>query len=169
MPVFALAVNYWLHLLATVTWLGGLVMLVLVAWPEIRRSMTVGSSEKEMLLASIENRFRTLSNISLVVLLVTGLIQMDGDSHYAGFLTFTNAWSISLLAKHVVVLLMLVVAGGLQWVVQPALDRARLASRREDQPNSEVKRQHRRLRRLTILNLAMGILVLIFTAYMTAL
>ena len=169
MPVFALALNYWLHLLATVTWLGGLVMLVLVAWPEIRHSVTVDSSKKEALLASIEKRFRTLSNISLVVLLVTGMIQMDGDAHYEGFLIITNAWSISLLAKHIVVLLMLAVAAVLQWGVQPALDRARLASRRAEQSHSEAQRQHRRLRNLTILNLALGLLVLVFTAYMTAL
>lgn len=169
MPVFALALNYWLHLLATVTWLGGLVMLVLVAWPEIRRSVTVGISEKETLLASIEKRFRTLSNISLVVLLVTGMIQMDGDAHYEGFLTITNAWSISLLAKHIVVLLMLGVAAVLQWGVQPALDRARLVSSRAEQPHPEAQRQHHHLRNLTILNLALGLLVLIFTAYMTAL
>ena len=97
------------------------------------------------------------------------MIQMDGDAHYQGFLTITNAWSISLLAKHIVVLLMLAVAAVLQWGVQPALDRARLVSRRADQPDPEAQRQHRRLRNLTILNLALGLLVLVFTAYMTAL
>jgi uncharacterized membrane protein len=35
-PFWALSLSYWLHLLATVVWLGGLSLMTLVAWPAVR-------------------------------------------------------------------------------------------------------------------------------------
>lgn len=169
MPTLVLALNYWLHLLSTVVWLGGLAMLTLVAWPEVRRRLTDGSSAHEEILAGIEKRFRPLANVSLVVLLVTGMLQMDGDPHYEGLLAISNTWSAALLAKHIVILLMLVITAALQWGVQPALDRVRLAAQRSEGQRVEARHQHDRLRRLTAVNLGLGLLVLILTAYLTAL
>ena len=39
MPRYLLALNYWLHLIATVTWVGGLVLMALVVSPAIRSSL----------------------------------------------------------------------------------------------------------------------------------
>jgi len=169
MPTLVLALNYWLHLLSTVVWLGGLAMLTLVAWPEMRSRLTNGSADHEELIVGIEKRFRPLANVSLIVLLVTGMLQMGGDPHYEGFLAISNTWSVALLTKHLVVLVMLAVTAVLQWGVQPALDRARLTAQRSEQQRSEAQRQHDRLRRLGAINLGLGLLVLVLTAYLTAL
>jgi uncharacterized membrane protein len=160
MPVLILALNYWLHLLATVVWIGGLAMLTLIAWPGIDRNFA-GAVD------ALEKRFRPWANVSLAVLLVTGLIQMSGDDHYEGFLIVDNVWSVGLLLKHVLIGLMIVVAMIMQMSVYPALERARLLASRGDATEDMMAR--RRLRRLTTINLALGILVLLITAVITAL
>jgi uncharacterized membrane protein len=162
MPTLLLALNYWLHLLATVVWLGGLAMLVAVAWPGARRA---GDALDDM-----ERRFRPLANVSLLVLLVTGMIQMGGDPHYEGWFAVRNAWSATLLAKHLIVLVMIGLSLLLQFGAAPALARAHLlAERGVSGGESERAAARRRLRRLTAANLALGVLVLMLTAYMTAL
>jgi uncharacterized membrane protein len=160
MPVLILALNYWLHLLATVVWIGGLAMLTLGAWPGIDANFA-GAVD------ALEKRFRPWANVSLALLFVTGLIQMSGDHHYDGFLIIDNAWSIGLLVKHIFIGFMIAVALIMQMSVYPALERARLRASKGDA--AEDVRLRRRLRRLTALNLALGILVLLITAVITAL
>lgn len=170
MPTLVLALNYWFHLLATVLWLGGLAMLVLLAWPSLSGHPTgqpPGEQAAGQFVETVERRFRPVAGVSLVVLVVTGMIQMGGDPHYEGLLRFGSPWSLSLLAKHIVIIGMAVIVAWLQWGVYPALDRARLLARRGG--TDELRAAQRRLRRLAAVNLALGTLVLLLTAYMTAL
>jgi hypothetical protein len=65
---------------------------------------------------------------------------------------------------------MIVVGAALQWGVQPALARAvLLAQRGEEAEQATAIALRRRLRGLTALNLGLGMLVLLFTAFITAL
>lgn len=169
MPTIALALNYWLHLLATVAWLGGLAMLVFIAWPSLRPLADEDEAARRALEA-VERRFRPVANISLAVLLVTGMIQMGGDPHYEGFLKFGDAWAVSLLIKHIVIGGMIVVAVLLQWSVYPALERARLlAQHKRAEGLTDEATAQRRLQRLAAVNVGLGVLVLMLTAFLTAL
>lgn len=159
MPTFVLALIYALHLLATVVWLGGLVALALVGG--------AGPQSAE-LSDALSDRLRPLGNLSLAVLVVTGMIQMGGDPHYEGFLAINNPWSVSLLIKHLVVLAILAVAALMQFSVQPALARARLLEGRPAAA-AEVQQAVTRQRRLNLINLLLGGAVLLLTAVLTAL
>lgn len=168
MPTIILALNYWLHLLATAAWLGGLAMLVFIAWPSLRP----GDDDQPdtRILETVERRFRPVANVSLAVLLVTGMIQMGGDPHYEGFLKLDDAWAVSLLLKHIVIGGMIVVAALLQWSVYPALERARLLARHNQAEGHAVEAAtQRRLQRLAAVNVGLGVLVLLLTAFLTAL
>ena len=170
MPTIALALNYWLHLLATVLWLGGLAMLLLVAWPSLRPLSDADPAGESRLFEALERRFRPFANISLLVLIVTGIIQMGGDPHYEGFLRFDTPWTLTLLAKHVIIGGMVIVTALLQWVVYPALERARLLARRDVADGRVLEATaRRRLQRLAAANLGLGVIVLLLTAYLTAL
>ncbi len=171
MPTLVLALNYWLHLLATVAWLGGMAALVVVAWPgaSSKAATGVAAEGSRFFLETLERRFRPVASVSLAVLLVTGMIQMGGDPHYQGFLKITDAWSASLLAKHLVILGMVGVTGVLQWGVYPALDRARLLARRRSAEGRAIEETLQgRVQRLTLVNLVLGVLVLLITAFLTA-
>ncbi len=169
MVQWTLAVSYFLHLVATVTWIGGMALMLLVVWPTAR-SLLAAQDESGTLLRFFEQlrkRFTPFANLSLIVLLVTGLVQMELDPHYDGLLQITSDWSRAILFKHVAVLGMIVVGGLMQWQINPALERASLLARRgKDTP--ELPALQRRERQLTALNLALGVIVLLFTAVATS-
>lgn len=152
-----LAASYFLHLVATVVWLGGMALFVFILWPTVPK-------EQSAWLARIEKRFRPMANFSLLVLLMTGILQTSQDDHYGGLLSFETAWSRAILAKHIAFVGMVLIVGFLQFGLGPALERARLLSRQAD-----IDHLHQRERRLTALNLTLGMVVLIFTAIATAL
>ena len=168
MSTSVLAFSYFFHLLATVFWIGGLVVLVVLVWPESRRVLE-GNPALHQFLTRVRRRFLPLSNLSLAVLVVSGLLQMTGDPNYEGVLQFTNEWSRVILLKHIAIAGMFICGLALQLWVAPALERvALLAERGKDDP-TEWARLHRAEVRLTWANLGLGVLVLAFTAWATAL
>lgn len=163
-----LAISYFFHLIATIVWIGGLVILTIMVLPEARRVLGT-NPEFYSLLARLRKRFTPLSNLSLVVLIVTGLVQMAGDSNYDGVLQFTNEWSRVILYKHIAVLGMFVCGLALQYWVVPSLERATMLAERHKGDPAELDRLRTRETRLTWVNLILGVLVLGFTAWATAL
>jgi uncharacterized membrane protein len=95
-------------LIATVVWIGGLVTMALVVWPGLRRAL--GDDEAlARTVEAIDRRFRPLANLSLIVLILTGLVQMNANKNYKGFLNFDNLWAQAILLKHVAIIGMIVV------------------------------------------------------------
>src|SRR5262249_12683939 len=144
-----LSLSFFLHLIATIVWLGGLVLMTVVIWPETRK-LIARHDESGVLLELLERlrkRFYPLANLSLIILIVTGLFQLDKNPHYDGLLQLTNDWTRAILLKHVAVLGMLVVGVTMQWGVMPALDRASLVARRgKEAPDLErLRRRERQL------------------------
>jgi uncharacterized membrane protein len=161
-----LTISYFIHLIATVVWLGGLLIFSLLVFPEARRTVT-NHNENRQLLLNLQKRFRPIANLSLVALLGTGLIQMSADTNYEGLLVIENTWSVAMFLKHIAFGGMIVVLLLLQFGVIPALERATiLANKRK--PN-ELDQLLTREVRLTWLQMGLGGLVLIFTAVATAL
>lgn len=157
-----LAISYFFHLIATVIWLGGLAMFALLLLPK-------DAGVPDALLTRLRKRFLPLTNFSLVILIVTGLTQIVGDPNYEGVLQFTNTWSMVILAKHVVIVGMLVAGSILQWSIAPALDRQTLLAGKGKQNDAEVTRLRRGETRLTWINVLLGAIVLGLTAWATAL
>jgi uncharacterized membrane protein len=159
-----LVFSYWLHLLATVIWLGGLALMALVAWPAVGRNLL---SREQW--AALQHRFTPWANASLVILLITGFLQMTGDSNYTGFLQVDSLWAQAILIKHIAVGGMIAIGGYVQWRIHPAL--ARLALLNEKRPQLAAAERdtlnHQELR-LIRLNLVCAAAVLLFTAVATA-
>ena len=157
MKSWALAVAFWLHMAATVVWIGGLFFQALVLPPALRRL-----PERGQVLEALRRRFQPLAWLSLAVLIGTGLTQMSANPNYTGFLSIENSWSRAILAKHLAVAFMVAVGAYQTWVVQPEL--ARMAILEARTPQADHGPLLRRQDRLARLNLALGIAVLAFTA-----
>ncbi len=166
-PLF-LAISYFFHLVATVVWLGGLALLVLMVWPETRRALSQHPAVYTFL-SRLRRRFFPIANFSLLVLVVTGMFQMPASPHYEGMLAFDNEWSRAILFKHIAVVGMVICGLALQYLVAPALERASLLVERGKGDPDEFARLRRREVRLTWANVGLGALVLAFTAWATAL
>ncbi|MCB9454084.1 MAG: CopD family protein [Anaerolineaceae bacterium] len=163
-----LAISYFFHLIATIVWIGGLVVMTVLVWPEATRTLAE-SPALLTFLTRLRKRFTPLTNFSLVLLVVTGLIQMTGDPNYDGVLQFNNDWSRVILLKHIAIAGMLICGAALQFGVNPALERATLLAERGKGDPAEWARLRVREVRLTWANVILGIAVLAFTAWATAL
>ena len=73
MPFLFRALILWLHLLAAIIWIGGLVFQVLVVFPTLARAAT---GERIRLALSLEARFRALVWPAVGLILFTGLVNL---------------------------------------------------------------------------------------------
>lgn len=163
MPGWVLALVYWLHMVATVTWIGGLTALAWVVLPAAQRSLNPDAYQK--LLADFRPRLQRLGWFSLAVLTVTGMFQMSAHPAYQGFLAITNSWAVAILLKHIVIGGLVVISAYLTWGLVPALQRlALLQAAGADTPSGQVERLQRVERRLLNLSLLLSLVILAFTA-----
>lgn len=162
-PSWALSLAYWLHMLATVVWIGGLASLALWVMPAARKFLDAAAY------ARLTGRFQADMNrigwLALAVLGGTGMAQMSANPNYKGFLAIDSPWAGAILAKHIAVLGMVIVAAVLTWGVLPAVSRMALrrAAGKPVDPD-EQRRLDRRESALLWINLALSALVLLFTA-----
>lgn len=160
-PLWALAAAYWLHMLATVLWIGGLIILALVLLPAAQKTLDMVMYAR--LLEDIRRRLDPLGWLCILILLASGMFQMSASPHYTGFLAIEGLWSGSILAKHLLFGLMILTSGYATWGLMPALRReALLQSRGKGTSNLEALQM--RSIRLMQLNLALGIFVLLLTS-----
>jgi uncharacterized membrane protein len=170
-----LAILYAVHLLAAVIWIGGLVLLFLVVIPGTRRvfgnlqaAEPSGQKAAEALLTELERRFTPLANLGLVMLVATGMLQMSVDENYDGFLQLSNTWAWAMLFKHVVVVGMALIAAYVALVLEPERRRLQILAAANSPDEESNQRLARRRVRFATLNLACGLLTLLFTAVATA-
>jgi uncharacterized membrane protein len=162
-PDWVLITAYWLHMAATVLWIGGLAYFTLILLPVVRSTSLL---EKEpSLFESLRKRFNPLAWLSLAVLVITGLMQMTGSPQYQGVLVVGDRWSAALFLKHAAIGLMVILASYQTWILQPDLSRHILALSVKGQ-HSDARRERLLLTslRLTRINLVLGLLVLALTS-----
>lgn len=162
MPAWALAIAYWLHMAATIVWIGGLFFQAAILAPAIARNMP--SPSRAGLLLAVRRRFEPLAWLSLAVLAFTGMAQMAASPHYAGILQIHDAWSAAILAKHAVIVIMVCAAAFQTWIIQPRLDRMVILSAHGASPAEGMGPLLSRQARLSRANLILGLIVLALTA-----
>ena len=163
----ALALSLFLHIGATVIWIGGILLLTFLVVPELNRALA-DQPALYKLLRRIRKRFTPLGNLALAVLIVTGVLQMSTDPNYEGLLSFNNRWSQALLIKHLLLIVMAAAGLALQLAVAPALERTSLLLERGRGDAGEWNRLRQRERRLTLLIAALALLILAASAWLTA-
>jgi uncharacterized membrane protein len=160
-PLWALTIAYWLHMLATIVWIGGIATIILHILPAAKEKLA--PLDYASLLESIKHRLDPLAWLSLTILLGTGMFQMSANPNYEGFLTISNTWSKVILVKHVLFLCVIAVSAYLTWVLIPAQRRlALLRAKGIDTP--EAERIEKRETWLQRVNLVFAIVILALTA-----
>ena len=160
-PEWGLIFAYWLHMLATVLWVGGLAALALVVLPAARRALD--SAGYAALLEALQRRLDPLAWLSLAVLVATGMFQMSANPNYSGLLAIDNRWAVAILVKHLVIGGMVAASAYQTWGLLPGLRRIALRQARGlETPEAEALRK----REVTLLNinLALAVIVLALTA-----
>ncbi len=116
-----MVVVVWLHLLAAVSWIGGMVFLSLVLVPALTCEGI--SVQRAALFRVIAFRFRALVWVSVMVLVITGPILL---AHRGLSLLQPSRWPAVLTAKFSLVLLLLALTGAHDFVVGPRVSQVQL-------------------------------------------
>lgn len=164
-PNWALTLTYWLHMVATVTWIGSLVTLSVIILPVVKQRLR--PPEYISVLESVQKRLDPLAWFSLLMLLATGLIQMSASPNYQGLLVIQDRWSAAILIKHILFIAMGIISAYITWWLLPELHRIAISqSQKPDDLNlaDRSKHHHQREYFLLRLNLVLGILILVLTA-----
>jgi uncharacterized membrane protein len=164
-PAWALALTFWLHLLATVTWVGSLAGVSFLVLPAMQRSLN--PETQLVFLEAMQKRLEPIAWFSMSLLLVTGLFQMSVNPHYDGFLSTSTQWSLAILAKHLLGIIMVVVSAIQTWEVIPAIRRAIIKSKKSNN-TEELDSLRRREILLLRTNFGLSILILLATAFARA-
>jgi len=159
-PFWALALIFWLHFLATVTWIGSLVSISVLILPAVKRALQ--PPDQLAMIEAVQKRLEPVAWFSMGLLLVTGLFQLSANPHYDGFLSTSGRWSLAILTKHSLAVVMVVVSAVQTWEILPAIRRTLM--RKEKANQEELSRLQRRETILLRLNLIVGILILAMAA-----
>ena len=164
-PSWALALTFWLHLLATVTWVGSLAGISFLILPAMQRALE--PETQLVFIEAMQKRLEPIAWFSMSLLLVTGLFQMSVNPHYDGFLSVSSQWSLAILTKHLLGIIMVVVSAIQTWEVIPAIRRAIVRSKKGK--NAEELHSLRRREVLLLrMNFGLSILILLATAFARA-
>jgi uncharacterized membrane protein len=156
-----LAIIYWLHMLATVTWIGSLAAINLLVLPASQRTLKLG--DQLSFIAALQKRLEPLAWFCMGLLLVTGLFQLSTSPHYDGFLNISTQWSLAILVKHGLAVIMVVVSAIQTWEVLPSIHRTLMKKEKADE-GELAKLQKKELLILRI-NLLLSALILAATAF----
>lgn len=159
--LFLLSVVSWLHLAATVTWIGAMVTNMAVLMPAARE--TLEPPVMGRLFGAFMKRFRSLVYICIITLFVTGVVMMSLNSHYLGPLDLGNLWTQLLLVKHILIIIMVVMVVYAFEVLSPRVGRVAAAG-----PSPELARLQKLQMRVATAGMAVALLVLLFTSIITA-
>ena len=164
-PAWALALTYWMHLLATVTWIGSLASISFLVLPAMQRSLN--SEAQLVFIEAMQKRLEPIAWFSMSLLVLTGLFQMSVNPHYDGFLSISTQWSLAILTKHLLGIIMVVVSAIQTWEVIPAIRRAIMKSKK-NQNAEELESLRRREILLLRINFGLSILILLATSFARA-
>ena len=161
---WVMALIYWLHMLATVTWIGSLAAINLLVLPASHRTLKL--VDQLSFISALQKRLEPLAWFSIGLLLATGLFQMSANPHYDGFLNTSTQWSLAILVKHSLGVIMVVVSAIQTWEVIPAIHRTLMKKERAN-PDDLAKLQRREVILLRV-NLILSALILGATAFARA-
>ena len=163
-PSWVMAIFFWLHMLATVTWIGSLAAINLLVLPASNRTLKL--ADQLSFIAALQKRLEPLAWFSMGLLVVTGLFQMSANPHYDGFLSTSTQWSLAILIKHALAAVMAVVSAIQTWEVLPAIHRTLM--KKENAKPDELAKLQRRETFLLRTNLVLSVLILGATAFARA-
>jgi uncharacterized membrane protein len=159
-PAWAMALIYWIHFLATVTWIGSIAAVSLLVLPASDR--TLGAADRLRFIEALQKRLEPLAWFCMGLLVVTGLFQMSANPHYNGFISVSTQWSLAILVKHSLAVIMVVVSALQTWEVIPAIRRTLM--KRDRATDEELRKLEKREKILIRANGLLAALILMATA-----
>lgn len=93
----------WLHLLAAVIWVGGIIFILYIAIPSSRQAL---GPEAGKLMGEISRKFTPFANYSILLIVITGVV-LTWIKGFSGSASSEGAQSTALYLKYLLALLMI--------------------------------------------------------------
>ncbi|MFQ6089024.1 MAG: DUF4149 domain-containing protein [Candidatus Methanofastidiosia archaeon] len=154
MSLFNIILDF-LHTLATVTWIGGMIYANLVLMPSLE---AIDPAQRGKLLGAAIKRFTILAWSSIIVLLVTGILITPSGMLF----DISTFYGKVLTLKHVLIFVMIVIGVRVTFVLGPKMKA--LAPKPGEKPPPEIPKLQNQLEMLALINMILGILVLLCVA-----
>ena len=150
-----LIANYWVHILAAVVWIGGIMFLLFIALPVSASKAQMGGKE---VMGEIANRFGPLANLCIYILIGTGVVMAWSiRSMHVG--DTVSTWNWVLVSKMLPVTIMVAIHFFRGLVLSRMIERT--------QPGTEKARLQKLSLNLVKVNLSLGVLVLLLSAVLS--
>jgi len=157
----ALSIINWLHLLATVVWIGGMASNILVLMPSVRETLDPRSAGA--LMAAAMKRSRILIYSSVSVLLITGVVMTLLNKLYLGLMQLDNSWSQIILVKHIFIAVLIILVIYAFEVLAP---KVRLIASKG--PSPELAMLQNLQMRMAMIAFVLGVVILLLTGIATS-
>jgi uncharacterized membrane protein len=157
-PILQISLDF-LHLMATIAWIGGMFFNFLVVMPTVNKVLDPATTGKFM--GTLMKRVRVIVYSSLLILFVTGIPMKIASEYYVAIINFDNNWEIVGFIKHVFVALLAIMAFLSFEIVSPKV--AKLAAKG---PSPELMSMKKNQMMLGALAFIFGIIVILLSAIM---
>lgn len=161
-----MVILYWLHLLASVIWIGGIFLILSDVLPSAREYL---GREAGKFMGVISKRFSPFVNYSIITLIITGVFILALGKGFSGLTALESLYSRVLFFKLLIVLIMIAIHYYRGLWLNPKI--ARLSPLAEGSPEDEKEKISSlvvNLQRLSLnlvkINLGLGMLVLILSS-----
>ena len=141
-----------LHNVFTATWIGGLLLMVLVVLPGLKKNPNI--KEPKVAVRSVQKRLSVVAIISMVGLAATGMLMSRLLAGNRGLFNFTTPYTVMLSIKHILMLVMVALA-----VVRLSLNK-----KNEKQNSQKIERISAMV---LMLNAIVGLVVLFLSSYLS--
>jgi uncharacterized membrane protein len=148
-----LATASWLHLIATVIWIGGIAFILFIAMPSARQVMGTDAGK---LMGDVSKRFTPVANYSIALLVLTGATTAVLNNRFTSSTILDNNWIIILAAKHILVFTMIVIHFYRGRILAPKIMRMGSKPRKVALQNLSIN--------LVKANFGLGLMVLLLSA-----
>ena len=147
----------WIHLMATVAWIGGMFTNFFIYIPSIGKTLEPPVAGK--LMAAVMKRFRIMVYVSMAVFLLTGITMASLRLDSGEFFSSRNELMAILIIKVPLYIIMVILAIVAFEIVAPRV--ARLAA---EGPSPRLQKAQRSQKILALTGFLLGVLVLALSA-----
>lgn len=157
-PVLQTILDF-LHLMATIAWIGGMFFNFLVVMPTVQKALDPATAGKFM--GMMFKRVRVVVYTSLLILFVTGIPMKIANEYYVSIINFDNTWETVGFIKHVFVAILALMALYSFEILFPKV--GKLAAKG---PSPELNSLRKRQKMTGAFSFLLGIIIIFLSAMM---
>lgn len=161
LKILFIGLMHFFHIFATVVWIGGMTMNAFAIMPSLQETLTPPEIGKVM--GAVMQRFKKMVYGSILILFVTGALLTLVDSNYEGTMVIKSVWSVLLVVKHILVLILAVLAYYAFDILAPKVGKLAAGG-----PSPELDALKKKQMAMAKLGFLLGMSILLCTGLVTA-